>query len=324
MFINPEIDTQRLAKGTKVEELSATYKALFNLTQPIERDRLGFLTREQEAELKTIITTKQPNEVGFDCYIWTAKVISAYVKREFNIDYKPISIYDVLERLHLSHQRAHEDYSNADKEEQKEFIENLKKKEETTTADEKIVAYDEFSVLDKPSIYYAWAETNTRPQVPCNQAKKRTRLNGFIGIDIKTGDEYLKFSPSAKSEDIAQYFLELSIEAIREERKKLCIILDNAKTHKEKMQKLFFEMLKIKKLEDKISVTFMHTARYSPKLNVAEYAIHLIRLKFFHHLPDYMTWESIIQRIKTYLQENQIFTKEQVKNTLHHIYSLVI
>jgi len=128
MFINPEIDTQRLAKGTKVEELSATYKALFNLTQPIERDRLGFLTREQEAELKTIITTKQPNEVGFDCYIWTAKVISAYVKREFNVDYKPISIYDVLERLHLSHQRAHEDYSNADKEEQKEFIENLKKK----------------------------------------------------------------------------------------------------------------------------------------------------------------------------------------------------
>jgi len=131
------------------------------------------------------------------------------------------------------------------------------------------------------------------------------------------------FSENAKSEDIANYLLELSKETVKENYKILSIVLDNAQTHKDKMKNIFFDLLKSNNLEGKIIVNFIHTARYSPKLNLAEYAIHLIRQKFFYNLPDNMLWKQIKIRISTYLQSNQIFTQEQVGNTLNHIYSLV-
>lgn len=35
--------------------------------------------------------------------------------------------YEILDELHLSHQKAHRDYSNANPEEQKDFVLKLKK-----------------------------------------------------------------------------------------------------------------------------------------------------------------------------------------------------
>ena len=38
-------------------------------------------------------------------------------------------------------------------------------------------------------------------------------------------------------------------------------------------------------IKDKIQVEFLHTPPYSPDFNLAEYIIHLLRLRFLHHLP---------------------------------------
>jgi transposase len=141
---------------------------------------------------------------------------------------------------------------------------------------------------------------------------------------MKTGKEYLRFSKQAKSEDIAEYMLDLVKESIKEDKNILSIILDNAKTHKNKMRAILSKILAASKLETKVKVDFIYIAKYSPKLNLAEYAIHLIRQKFFHHLPDSMNWKKIIKRIQRYLSNNQLFTKEQVEKTLKHIYSLVL
>jgi hypothetical protein len=31
------------------------------------------------------------------------------------------------------------------------------------------VFYDEFAVYDRPSLYYAWAERNSKPEIPSNE-----------------------------------------------------------------------------------------------------------------------------------------------------------
>lgn len=43
------------------------------------------------------------------------------------VELKESRIYEILDELNLSHQKAHRDYANADKEQQNIFVSNLKK-----------------------------------------------------------------------------------------------------------------------------------------------------------------------------------------------------
>jgi hypothetical protein len=80
-------------------------------------------------------------------------------------------IYHLLERLGLSHQKAHADYANADVGQQQAFLENFTQTllaADTRTA---VVAFDEFSVSEKPTAFYGWAQKNTRPTFQTDEKK---------------------------------------------------------------------------------------------------------------------------------------------------------
>jgi hypothetical protein len=93
-----------------------------------------------------------------------------YLKNSYGIVYKS-GIYDLLARLNLSHQKAHADYAKSD--EQIAFLDELKNT--LLNADKKraVVKFDEFSVCEKPTPHYGWAEKNTHPKRMTNQ-KNRT------------------------------------------------------------------------------------------------------------------------------------------------------
>jgi hypothetical protein len=69
--------------------------------------------------------------------------------------------------------------------------------------------YDEFAVYDRPSLYYAWAQRNSKPEVPSNEKRKRNKVNGMISVDAVSGEIYLELKPNSKTEDVAQYFIDL-------------------------------------------------------------------------------------------------------------------
>lgn len=141
------------------------------LCQEVVRPQGSLLSPEQSAKFKEILLSKRPCEVGFQGNIWTGELMCQYLKETYQVVYKS-GIYDLLERLNLSHQKAHADYDNAKLSEQKAFIEDLK--DTLLKADGKtaIVKFDEFSVCEKPSSYYGWAEKNTRPKVVTNEKKE--------------------------------------------------------------------------------------------------------------------------------------------------------
>ncbi len=91
-----------------------------------------------------------------------------FIKREFQIDYKS-GIYDLLERLDLSHQKAHSDYQNADKQSQLEFLAQFKQTLLASDEHTAVITFDEFSISTKPTNYYGWAERNTRPRVKTDE-----------------------------------------------------------------------------------------------------------------------------------------------------------
>ena len=73
--------------------------------------------------------------------------------------------------------------------------------------------------------------------------------------------------------DLAQHFEHLGY-------RKIDLFFDRNPTHKKKMQTLYKDLVKDRKI--KVEMNFYLMAAYSPDLNLVEYAIHLIRQKLLH------------------------------------------
>jgi DDE superfamily endonuclease len=184
---------------------------------------------------------------------------------------------------------------------------------------ERLVFYDEFAVYDRPSLYYAWAERNHKPEIPSNEKRKQNKVNGMLSVDALTGEIYLQLQPKSKTEDVAEYLMDLSEDAYKDKVEKLLIVLDNNSTHKEKMKKQLRDHLQTAGTADKMVVEFIHTPAYSPDFNLAEYEIHLLRLEKLHHLPSDITIAEIERKLESV---KILMNPEQIFKTLEHIFAL--
>ncbi|MEO1433579.1 MAG: transposase [Cyanobacteria bacterium J06632_19] len=93
-----------------------------------------------------------------------------------------------------------------------------------------------------------------------------------------------KLKEKSKTEDVSDYFAQLSQDCVQEGYNKLTIILDNNSTHKDKMKSQVKKHLENLEIENQINVDFIHTPVYSPNFNLVEYIIHLLRLNIYKYL----------------------------------------
>lgn len=89
------------------------------------------INSQQEKILLEIVTTKTPEDVGFESRLnWTIELIRQWVIKEFNIKMSHRGIAYVLERLNLSYTRPTYVLAKADPKKQEQFknnFEDLKK-----------------------------------------------------------------------------------------------------------------------------------------------------------------------------------------------------
>lgn len=100
---------------------------LKKLTEPITHQVSSRLNFELQQELKKMLLEQKPTDYGIDRYIWTGQIICTVIQLRWGVDLKDSRIYEILEELNLSHQKAHRDYANADPQKQTRFVETLKK-----------------------------------------------------------------------------------------------------------------------------------------------------------------------------------------------------
>jgi transposase len=100
---------------------------LLELTKLITHQVSSRLNESQQMELKRMILESRPTDYGIDRAIWTGKIISRVIEQRWGVSLKDSRIYEILDSLKLSHQKAHRDYANVDEESQKEFTATLKK-----------------------------------------------------------------------------------------------------------------------------------------------------------------------------------------------------
>ena len=146
------------------------------LCRPAVRPKPTLLSPEQELSFKQTILTKAPFECALEGNIWNGQLMREFIKREFTVDYKS-GIYDLLNRLNLSHQKAHSDYQNASKDEQIQFLDRFKQVLLDSDEQNATLTFDEFSISSKPGNYYGWAERNTRPRVKTDEKNERELMD---------------------------------------------------------------------------------------------------------------------------------------------------
>lgn len=238
------------------------------------------------------------------------------VRELFLVKLSVATMWYYLRRMKLSHQKAARYYLNQDKEQIRLFAHAVMDALVSLPVGATLSFIDEFSICTRPTTYYMWGQAGQQPQINSDE-KNRTRTNGFISVDAISGETDLWQSKQAKSEQVAEFCFRQAQQAQNRGLRTLTIVLDNNKTHLKKMKKLFNDQMSEAGLD--IQVTFMHTARYAPKYNPAEYSISLIRRLALHHLPADFTLEQVCQRINEQVCKEPIQTKEQVWNTIDHI-----
>lgn len=100
---------------------------LDELVKPISHQVASRLDEREKQELKRMLLEELPIDYGIDRNIWTGKIISCVIELRWKVKLKTTRIYEILNELNLSYQKGHRDYANANQEQQKVFIWNLKK-----------------------------------------------------------------------------------------------------------------------------------------------------------------------------------------------------
>ena len=116
--------------------------------------------------------------------------------------------------------------------------------------------------------------------------------------------------------------MKICIELKKDYKDILTIFLDNNSSHKNAFQYNLWLALKSNEVTSNFKVNYEYIAPYSPDYNLAEYAIHLLKLNVLHHSSPKLTLEEKEIMIKNYLKNNHLFTKDGVKNTINHILKL--
>jgi transposase len=292
------------------------------LAQPKKVKKSGKLRADRQADLIDILEHKKPSDYGYHQNIFTGKILVEVVEKEWQVKLSDQSIYNLLERHGFSYQRGHRDYDNADPLQQQAYGLELQRAFQNKGEAERIVFFDEFSLSNRPTTFYGWARVNTKFKVPSNEKKKRDRLNGLLAVDAHTGQEHLKLTPQAKTEDLVDYFCDLALDTHQAGYQQLTIIIDNNSTHKDKMR--YHLWLKAKSQPDlqEFRFKFINTPSYSPDFNLAEYLIHQLRLALLHHLPADVTLAEIEAKIVNFFKDNHLQTPQQIANTINHILKL--
>jgi hypothetical protein len=155
--------------------------------------------------------------------------------QRFEVQLKDSRIYELLEELGLSYQRAHRDYATADRAAQKDWVEAVKKNCNLSNP----VSAPCFSMSLPFTIVRVYSMVGHNAILV--QKSKVMNALATSSTDCyvlmrSRGEEFFRLSPGSKTEDISEYLAQLCLDSVELGYTKLCIILDNNPTHKQKMQ----------------------------------------------------------------------------------------
>lgn len=91
------------------------------------RGRKSRLSNSQLDKISHMISQETPSEYGYNTDTWTGPILISWIRGNFNIEFKKAQIYNIINKMGFSYQKARGFYPEADAQKQEEFKEMLKK-----------------------------------------------------------------------------------------------------------------------------------------------------------------------------------------------------
>ena len=89
--------------------------------------RISKLSLEQESRNLNLVLLKSPEEFHYNTATWTGPLLIDWIKKNFDIEFKKVQIYNILKKLGLSYQKGKGIYPETNEQKQEEFKDALKK-----------------------------------------------------------------------------------------------------------------------------------------------------------------------------------------------------
>ncbi len=183
----------------------------------------SFLSEAQEAQLKAWIGETLPR---------TTRVIGAFIRREFGVEYESRSgLIKLLHRLGLEYQKPEVIGRHLDEAKQRAFIEAYDKLLNSLGPDEAVLFVDAVHPTHAARPVGCW--TASRDKLAIEQTSGRQRLNIHGAIDLETGQT--RMIEAETIDALSTIRLLESIEALYPLMALIHVFLDNARYHHAKL-----------------------------------------------------------------------------------------
>lgn len=221
-----------------------------------------YLSIEQETELSKHISE---NLYG------TAQEIRNYISKEYGITYTTEGLVKVLHRLGFSYKKAKLVPAKADIEKQAAFIKQYKDLRNKIDAEtETIYFVDGVHPTHNVMPQYGWIKKGEEKEIKSNSGRERINLHGAyspLNNDVIVGDY-----ETINAETTKAFFQDIELK--NTDKKKIYIILDNAKYYHSGIVKEYIE-------KSRIELIFLPS--YSPNLNLIERLWKLFKKKVLYN-----------------------------------------
>jgi transposase len=235
--------------------------------------RRSLLTAEQKKELVDIIVGG-PEEAGFDTGVWTAATVGSLIKSRFGVDYCHSQVRRILGQEGLSVQVPRRSLSEANPEEQLDWIEKRlpEIKREVESDDGVEVHEDESSFQQAGSLTRTWCLVGKGCETKSFPTRKSVKAMGAVVIE-ENPKWHFRFMQKFNSLSFVEFLKQL----VRQyDGKRIHMITDNAPYHKGRAVKTWLE-----DNADRIKLHFL--PKYSPKFNATEYVWRKVKRMTTHN-----------------------------------------
>jgi len=242
---------------------------------------------------------KQITEYIDNNMIVDSKILINYLEKEYSVKYSKSGICKLLLTLGFVYKQTTLIPSKLDTEKQKEFKTQYEELEKNLKEDEMIAFIDGVHPQHNTKATRAWIRKGKSKEIKSNTGRQRLNLNGIYNPHSQ--EILIQEDERINAESTIKFFQK--IENYYKEKKKIYLIVDNAKYYKND---------KVRKYVENSTIEMIFLPPYSPNLNLIERLWKFMRKEVINNLY-YEKFKEFRDAVLGFFDRSPLF-KEELKS----------
>ena len=250
------------------------------------------LSPGRESEIKELIIDKNPNQLKFACFLWTANTVRELVKQRYGIELGKETMREYLLSWGMTSQRPAKRAIKQDEIMVKVFKKELYPTIKALAKRENAEVYygDETGINNQAYNPRGYAPKGQTPVVAVPTS--RETINMLSAITEGGQHKFMVYEESTTQQKLIEFMQNLILD---KKKDKVFLLLDNLKVHHGKLVQAFLE-------EHKNEIRVFYFPPYSPEINPQEYLNNVLKQHIHSGMPP-RNKKEIFQKVINFTKE---------------------